>query len=58
MRPSYDMNNYLVSKAKARIVEHTPLQTAARCTHARGLPFRNTEGSDAKLVNKKKTSVK
>lgn len=57
MRPSYDMNNYLVSKAKARIVERTPLQTAARCTHARGLPFRNTEGSDAKLVNKKKTKL-
>lgn len=53
MRPSYDMNNYLVSKVEARIVERTPLQTAARHTHATGLPFRSTEGSDAKLVNKK-----
>lgn len=58
MRPSYDMNNYLISKVKARIVERTPLQTAARRTHATGLLFRNTEGSDAKLVNKKKPTVK
>lgn len=42
MRPSSNMNNYLLSKRDARFEQHIPLQTAARHTHATKLPFRNT----------------
>jgi len=41
MRPSYDMNNYPLSKRYARIEECVSLRTAARHTHATRLPFRN-----------------
>lgn len=51
------MNNYLLSKQEARVVERTPLQTAARHIHATELPFRNTEGRDAKLVKGNKQKV-